>query len=80
MNMWILRHLLVVLMHLVLGSFAQRYSNGYYYQDIVNGNGNGNGESKLIYLRVALDIFTCFMCLVSVLHHKSTKAISLLHR
>jgi len=46
------RHLLVFLMHLILGSFAQRYSNGYYYQDIVNGNGNGNAnkESKLIYL------------------------------
>ncbi|XP_042571797.1 hyaluronan and proteoglycan link protein 3-like [Cyprinus carpio] len=39
--MRILRHLLVLLMHLVLGSGDQRFSNGYYYQDIINGNGNG---------------------------------------
>lgn len=45
-NMWILRHLLVFLMHLSLGTFAERFSNGYYYQDIVNGNGG----SMLIYL------------------------------
>ncbi|XP_030622294.1 hyaluronan and proteoglycan link protein 3 [Chanos chanos] len=39
--MWIARPLLVTLMHLLLESFAQRFSNGYFYQDIVNGNGNG---------------------------------------
>ncbi|XP_056595276.1 hyaluronan and proteoglycan link protein 3 [Triplophysa dalaica] len=38
-NMRIIRHLLVLLMHLSLGTFAERFSNGYYYQDIVNGNG-----------------------------------------
>lgn len=38
-NMRIMRHLLVFLMHLSIGTLAERFSNGYYYQDIVNGNG-----------------------------------------
>ncbi|KAK7117606.1 hypothetical protein R3I94_022988 [Phoxinus phoxinus] len=54
--MWILRHLLVFLMHLILGSFAQRYSNGYYYQDIVNGNGNGNANKEIYYHKIRLHV------------------------
>ncbi|XP_051979123.1 hyaluronan and proteoglycan link protein 3-like isoform X2 [Xyrauchen texanus] len=49
--MWILRHLLVFLMHLLLGSFAERFSNGYYYQDIVNGNDN---YGEMYYHRIRL--------------------------
>ncbi|XP_063053667.1 hyaluronan and proteoglycan link protein 3 [Engraulis encrasicolus] len=42
MNMWISRHLVVIWLHLLSFSEASpRYANGFFYQDVMNGNANG---------------------------------------
>lgn len=48
MNMWISRHLVVIWLHLLSFSEASpRYANGFFYQDVMNGN--ANGESRLFH-------------------------------
>ncbi|KAG5274103.1 hypothetical protein AALO_G00159220 [Alosa alosa] len=41
MNMWISRHLVVIWLYLHFSEASPRYSNGFFYQDAMNGNGNG---------------------------------------